>query len=285
MESEAQLPQSRWPRTTILPVSGWPLPDFRELYRYRELLGLLTLRHISVIYRQSVLGVSWAVIRPVITTIILTLVFGRFAGFDQSGSPHAYPLFVFSGLVIWNFFSSSLAGASESVVSQSNLLSKTYFPRLILPLSAVGVSSIDFFIQFAVLILIFPLFGTMPSPLIFLSPAFFVAAGVASLALSVWLTALNVRFRDVKHVVPFLTQTMFYVTPVIFPVSFVPVRWQWILNLNPMFSITQGFRWTMLGSDPPDWRMFFTSMIVSLIVLWAGLKFFRRTEATFADVI
>jgi len=272
-------------RTTIKPVSGWPLPDIWELWRYRDLLYLLTTRNIAVIYRQSILGVGWAVIRPLITTVIFSLIFGGFAGFASETETIAYPIFVFAALVIWNYFATSVSSASESVVAQANLVTKTYFPRLILPLAAIGVASVDFLIQFLLLLAMMFFFGISPTVAILALPLFFFAATVASLAIGIWLTALNVRFRDVKHVVPFFIQTLLYLTPVIYPVSFVPDKWRWALSLNPMFGIVQGFRWSLLGTEQPEWSMFFLSLISTLVMLIGGLIFFRRIESTFADII
>jgi lipopolysaccharide transport system permease protein len=272
-------------RTSITPPHGWSLPDFRELYRYRDLLWMLTTRNVAVIYRQSFFGIGWAVIRPVITALIFTVIFGRLAGFDSHIQSTSYPLFVLAGLVIWNFFATSLANTSESVVAQANVISKTYFPRLILPLSAIGVASIDFLIQLALLLTFMVLFASTPTIAILTLPLWFAATTVASLAIGIWLTALNVRFRDVKHAVPFFIQTMLYLTPVIYPVSFIPQRWQWLISLNPMFSIVQGFRWSLLGTEPPNWGLFLLSLLVTTSLLFGGLIFFRRVESTFADII
>ena len=285
MRTDSATPMPGTYRTTIVPPGGWSLPDFGELFRYRDLLYQLTVRNIAVIYRQSILGVGWAVVRPLITTVIFTLIFGRFAGFDDQMQTVAYPLFVFTALVIWNYFATSLTNASDSVVAQTDILTKIYFPRLILPLSAIGVATVDFAIQFILLVGMMFLYGVTPTIAIFALPFFFLAATVASLAIGIWLTALNVRFRDVKHVVPFLIQTLLYLTPVIYPVSFVPERWRWVLNLNPMFSIVQGFRWSLLGTEPPDWTLFAASSFGTLALLVGGLVFFRRTESTFADII
>tara|TARA_R110002073_G_scaffold139640_6_gene289955 strand:- start:24313 stop:25170 length:858 start_codon:yes stop_codon:yes gene_type:complete len=271
-------------RTTILPSSGWSLPDFHELIRYRDLLKILTARNISLIYRQSILGVGWAIVRPLITTIIFSLIFGHFAGFDQTQKV-AYPIFILTGLVLWNFFASSLANASESVVSQSHILTKIYFPRLILPLSALGVAVVDFLIQFAILVVLMVIYGVAVSTYAPVAILFLIAASLVSFSMSVWLTALNVRFRDIKHTVPFLIQTLLYLTPVIYPVEIVPQRWQWLLHLNPMFSVVQGFRWSLLGTEPPNWTWFSISMLLTTFLLLTGLVFFRRTESTFADIV
>ena len=272
-------------RTTILPVSGWSLPDLRELWRYRDLLVLLTSRNIAIIYRQSILGIGWAVFRPLITTVIFAVVFGRFAGFADESLAVPYPIFVYAALVIWNLFATSLSNASESVVAQGNLLTKTYFPRLLLPISAVGVATVDFAVQFLLLFGVMWYYSVAPTVFLLVVPLFFLATTITALSLGVWLTALNVRFRDVKHVVPFLIQTLFYLTPVIYPVSFVPEHLRWLLCLNPMFSIVEAFRWSMLATPPPDWILFAASSLVTCVVLVCGLIFFRRTESTFADII
>lgn len=272
-------------RTTILPVSGWSLPDLGELWRYRDLLFLLTSRNIAIIYRQSILGIGWAVFRPLVTTVIFTVVFGRFAGFADKSITVPYPLFVYAALVIWNLFAASLANTSESVVAQANLLTKTYFPRLLLPVSAVGVATIDFAVQFLLLFALMWYYDVAPMAFLVVTPLFFLATTIAALSLGVWSTALNVRFRDVKHVIPFFIQTLFFLTPVIYPSSFVPKHLRWLLCLNPMFSIVEAFRWSTLATPPPDWILFAVSFLITCIVLVGGLIFFRRTESTFADII
>lgn len=272
-------------RTTIKPPQGWAMPDFGELYRYRDLMYILTTRSIAVVYRQSILGVGWAFFRPLFTAMIFTIIFGRFAGFDERTSSVAYPVFVFAGLVIWSYFATSLTSTAESVVSQSNLFTKIYFPRLILPMSAMGVATVDFAIQFLVLLIAMFYYGVSPTVAILTLPVWVAAAALTSLAIGVWLTALNVRFRDVKHIVPFFVQSLLYLTPVIYPASIVPERWQWVVNLNPMFSIVQGFRWSLLGTEPPQWGLFGMSLAITAALLVSSLVYFRRVESTFADVV
>jgi lipopolysaccharide transport system permease protein len=246
---------------------------------------MLTARNVAVIYRQSFLGIGWALIRPVITALIFTIIFGRIAGFESQVQSTRYPLFVLTGLVIWNFFASSLASASESVVAQANVISKTYFPRLILPLSAIGVASVDFLVQLMLLLVFMVLSVSKPTIAILTLPLWFAAAAAVALASGLWLTALNVRFRDVKHAVPFLIQTMLYLTPVIYPASLIPPSWQWISGLNPMFCIVQGFRWSLLGTEAPNLPSLLLSLLITISLLLCGLVFFRRVESTFADIV
>ncbi|TWU01344.1 ABC transporter permease [Neorhodopirellula pilleata] len=280
----SQIEQFKLPHTRISPVSGWSLPDLGEVFRYRDLFFVLTQRQISLIYRQSVLGVGWAILRPVVTTFVFWLIFGKFAGLENSQDT-SYPVFLLAGLVLWNLFASSLSGASDSVVAQSHILTKVYFPRLILPLSAATVPVVDFVIQFAVLVCMMVIYGFPLNVTQLCFPLFLGGVMLTSLAGGIWLTALHVRFRDVKQIVPFFLQMLLYLTPVIYSTSLVPEQWQWLLRLNPMFGMIEGFRWSLLGTPPPEWISLASSLGLTTLLLITGLVFFRRTEASFADIV
>lgn len=256
---------------------------WRDLWRYRELLGFLALRDVRVRYKQAVLGIAWALIQPAITTIIFTVVFGRLARMPDGGVP--YPLLVMSGLIAWQLFSSALSGSSGSLVSNSNLISKVYFPRLIVPLSALGVSVIDFTVVLGLFTLLSLWFGHLPSWHWIFLPVFMFLALAAAFGAGLWLTALTVKYRDFRFITPFLLQIGIFVSPVGYRTDFFP-EWQHLLALNPLTGIINGFRWCLLGGEPAlSWSALGTgtAMIVALVA--SGLWFFRRTEKKFADII
>ncbi|MFH5805576.1 ABC transporter permease [Alienimonas sp. DA493] len=260
------------------------MPDFRELWQYRDLLSLLTLRSIAVQYRQSVLGVAWAVVRPVVNVLIFTLIFGKAAGFAE-GLDVPYPVFAFLGLVPWNFFASALAGTVQSVVGGQAMLTKVYFPRIVLPLSSMGVASVDLLVQAVLVVGLMVWYQILPSAAVFTLPAFLLLTAAAALAGGLWLTALNVKYRDIEHAVPFFVQAGMYLSPVIYPPSFIPEEWLALYYLNPMAGAIEGVRWSVLGTDPPQWGYVGVSVVATLVLLAGGLIYFTRTERTFADVV
>lgn len=256
---------------------------WRDLWRYRELLGFLAWRDIKVRYKQAVLGVAWALIQPIVTTVIFTVVFGRLAGMPDGGIP--YPLLVLSGLMAWQLFSTALSGSSASLVSNANLISKVYFPRLLVPVSAIAVALIDFLIVFLLFVGVAAWFGHFPSWHWLLLPAYTLLALLAALGAGLWLTALTVKFRDFKFIVPFLIQIGIFVSPVGFRSDFFP-SWQPILSLNPLTSIIGGFRWCLLGGNQAiDAAGLVSGIVIILILNLTGLWYFRRTERSFADII
>jgi lipopolysaccharide transport system permease protein len=275
----------------IEPPSGWPSLNLAEVWQYRDLLLLLIWRDISANYRQSVIGYGWALFRSISQTAVGSLVFSVIAGLESKpGIP--YPLLIFVGLLPWMYFSTSLIGASGSVVSSSGLLTKVYFPRLILPLSSLGSGLVDFGIQFVLLLVVLPFFVGIPGWTILLVPVFLAACMLAALSVSLWLTALNVKYRDIGHMVSFLVQIWMWLTPVYYlseKLSSHLGNWGWLFGLNPMTGVVEGFRWAMLGSadgiDPPDWSMMAVSFTVVALLLVSGLYYFRRVERTWADVI
>lgn len=268
--------------TIIEPPSGWRTLAWRELWDYRELIWVLSTRDLKVRYKQTVLGASWAILRPVLTMIVFTIIFGKFARMPSDGYP--YPIFVYAGLLPWTFFSSALGGAAQSVVGSQALLTKVYFPRLIIPLSSIGSSLADFFVSGLVLLVLmgwydvgvsFHLLAVIPLVLV----SVFIAMGFGTL-----LAALTVTYRDFTHITPFLLQLWMYLTPVVFPVSAVPPGWRWLLYLNPMTGVVDGFRSAFLVK-PFDVPALTFSLLISLVVFVFGIAYFEKTERSFADII
>ena len=254
------------------------------MWRSRDLLLLLTRRELSGRYRQSLLGVGWAVIRPLISMVVFTLIFGKAGGFEDK-VPIAYPVFAFLGLVPWLFFATSLTGVTASVVTGQSMLTKVYFPRLVLPLSAIAIGAVEMCIQLTIVAGMMLAFGIAPTSAAVLLPAFVLMAAVTAFAVGIWLTALNVKYRDVGQAIPFLVQVWMYCSPVIYPASMIPERWQWLYYLNPMAGVIVGFRWAAAGMTPPHWGSVGISFAVTLVLLVGGLAYFRKTENTFADVV
>lgn len=256
---------------------------WRDLWRYRELLGFLAWRDIKVRYKQAVLGAGWALIQPIITTIVFTVIFGRLAGMPGGGVP--YPLLVLSGLLPWQLFSTALSGSSGSLVSNANLISKVYFPRLIVPLSALGVALIDFLVVLALFLGVSLWFGFTPTWHWLVLPVFVALALATALGAGLWLTALTVKYRDFRFIVPFLLQIGLFVSPVGFRTDYFP-SWQPLLALNPLTGVINGFRWCLLGGNQAlDTGTVLTALGVIAILLVSGLWFFRKTEKGFADII
>ncbi|HEY8645030.1 MAG TPA: ABC transporter permease [Gaiellaceae bacterium] len=269
--------------TEITPPKRGLTLNLGELWAYRELLVFMVWRDIKVRYKQTVLGAAWAVIQPVSTVIIFSVIFGRLAHLPSDGLP--YPVFAFAGLLPWLYFAQSLTLSSQSLVANKNLVTKVYFPRLIIPLAAVAVPVVDFLVASTVLIGMIFFYGLVPSwhavgILLFVLLAFLTAFGVG-----LWLSVLNVRYRDVPYVIPFLTQLWLYASPVVYPVSLVPRHWQWLLALNPMVGVIEGFRWALLGIGTPRPSVILTSGAVGLLLTLSGLVYFNRMERHFADVI
>ncbi len=256
---------------------------WRDLWRYRELLGFLAWRDVQVRYKQAVLGGAWALIQPIVTTVVFTVLFGHLAKMPDGGVP--YPLLVLSGLLPWQLFSAALSGSSGSLVSNSNLISKVYFPRLIIPLSALGVALIDFFIVLGLFLGVALWYGFWPTAHWLALPLFIVMALGCALGAGLWLTALTVKYRDFRFIVPFILQIGLFVSPVGFRTDFFP-NWQPLLALNPLTGIINGFRWCMLGGNQAlSAQSVVTGAVVIGLLLITGLWFFRKTERGFADVI
>jgi lipopolysaccharide transport system permease protein len=268
----------------LRPSKGWLSLNLRELWDYRELLYFLVWRDIKVRYKQTALGVAWAIIQPFFTMVIFSIFFGRLAKIPSDGVP--YPVFSFAALVPWTFFASGLQNAATSLVTNANLITKVYFPRLTIPIAAVLSGVVDFALAFGVLIGIMLFYGRVPTGNIIWLPYFLLLALVTSLGVSLWLAAINVQFRDVRYTVPFLVQFWFFATPITYPSSLLPEPWHTLYGLNPMVSVVEGFRWALLGTTaPPTPGLVLASSSAAIIALVTGAFYFRRMEKTFADVV
>jgi homopolymeric O-antigen transport system permease protein len=258
---------------------------WRDLWQYRELFQVLAWRDVSVRYKQTVIGAAWALIRPFLTMVVFTIVFGKLAQLPSDGSA-PYALMVFAGMLPWSFFATAVADASNSLIGNANLISKVYFPRLIVPIAAVMTAFVDFLISFAILAVLMVWYQFMPGWQILLLPVFAVIAFTASLGLGLWITALNVKYRDFRYVIPFIVQLGLYVSPVGFSSSIVPVEWRLVYSLNPMVGVIDGFRWCLLGGESQFyWPGFCLSLGVVALFLWLGIRQFRKMEKSFADLI
>jgi lipopolysaccharide transport system permease protein len=269
--------------SVITPSKGLLSLNLKEVWMYRELMSILAWRDVSIRYKQSIVGIGWAIIQPLMTMIIFTIVFGKFAKLPSDGLP--YPIFSYCALLPWNYFARSLGDSSDSLVSSSNLITKVYFPRLVLPLSRVFAGLVDFSIGFVILIGLMFWYGISPTAGLLLLPLFLLIAMIAALAGGLWLTALNVKYRDVKFVVPFVIQFLMYASPVAYSSSLVPERWQWVYGLNPMVGVIEGFRWALLGRAVPNLSLLVVPMVIILIILVSGLYYFKTMEKSFADIV
>ena len=256
-----------------------------ELLKFRELFFFMAWRDILVRYKQTIIGIAWSIIRPLLSMVVFTVIFGRVAKLPSEGAA-PYPIMVFSALLPWQYFANSMQNSSESLIRAQQMVSKIYFPRLILPTSAVLVSAVDFLISFVLLCVLMVVYRFMPSPYIVLLPVFFLTATLTALGIGFWFSAVGVRYRDFKHIMPFIVQFGMYVSPVGFSSSVIPAKWRLVYSLNPMVGVIDGFRWCIQGTEaslyPPA---FVISIISSLIVFYIGLWYFRKTEKTFADFI
>lgn len=268
--------------TVIEPPKGWHMLDWRELWAYRELLWVLTARDVKVRYKQTVLGAAWAIIRPVTAMVIFSVVFGQLAKMPSDGYP--YPVFVYAALLPWTFFSTAISTSAQSLVGSAHLVSKVYFPRLIIPLASAGSGLIDLLVSTGILLLMMLWYGVGWSWNLLAAPVLLAAVVFAALGVGTMLSALTVAYRDFIHITPFLVQIWMYVTPVIFPVSLVPPRWQWLLYLNPMTGLVEGFRAAFLGK-PLDLPGLGVSLGISIVLFIAGVAYFERVERRFADII
>ena len=267
----------------IEPSRGWVSLQLKELWAYRELLYFLVWRDVKVRYKQTALGVGWAIIQPVFTMIVFSVFFGRLGKIPSDGIP--YPIFSFAALVPWTFFAQGLGQASNSLVGSANLIKKVYFPRLAVPIASVTSGIIDFSIAFAMLLGMMLYYGILPTLNVIWLPCLLLLTLVTSLGVSLWLSALNVQFRDVRHVLPFLTQLWFFATPIAYPSSLLSEPWRTLYSLNPMVGVVEGFRWALLGTETAPGLMLIVSSLAALALLVGGAFYFRRLEKTFADVI
>jgi len=268
--------------TVIEPLQGWRMLDWRELWAYRELLWVLTARDVKVRYKQTVLGAAWAVLRPLTTMLIFSVVFGRLAKMPSDGIP--YPIFVYSALLPWTFFAAAITSSGQSLVGSSHLVSKVYFPRLIIPLSSIGAGLVDLMVSCAILLPMMSWYQVGLTWNLLAAPLLIAAVVFTALGIGTLLSALTVAYRDFTHITPFMVQIWMYVTPVIFPISLVPEQWRRLLYLNPMTGVVEGFRSVFLGRDF-DFVGLSISVGISLLFFVVGIAYFERVERRFADVI
>jgi lipopolysaccharide transport system permease protein len=271
------------PVVVVRPSSGWVPIRFKELWQYRELVYFLTWRDIKVRYKQTVLGMAWAIIQPLFTMIVFSIFFGRLAKIPSDGIP--YPLFSFAALVPWTFFANGLNSSANSLVASARLITKAYFPRLVMPIATIFAGLVDFALAFLVLIAMMLFYGVYPPIQILALPALLLLVCITALGTGLWLCALNVEFRDVRYVVPFITQFWLFATPVAYPSSLLREPWRTIYGLNPMAGVVEGFRWILLGTEAPPLGTITVSVVVAIAVLISGAFYFRRMEKTFVDVV
>ncbi len=271
------------PFIRIEPSSGWVSLKLHELWEYRELLYFLIWRDIKVRYKQTVLGAAWAIIQPFLTMVVFSLFFGKLAKVPSDGIP--YPIFSYAALVPWTFFAQGLSQASNSLVGSANMIKKIYFPRLAVPIATVLAGVVDFILAFGVLLLMMLYYGIVPTLNVLWLPLFFLLALITSLGVSLWLSTMNVQFRDVRYTVPFITQFWLFATPIAYPSSLLSEPWRTLYGLNPMAGVVEGFRWALLGTGTTSGPIIFVSSAVALILLVSGAYYFRRMEKTFADVV
>jgi len=270
-------------RVIIDPPRGWQALDVRELWRFRELLYFLAWRDVKVRYKQTALGVAWVVLQPFLTMVIFSIIFGRLMAVPTGGIP--YPIFTFVALLPWNFFAGSLTRSGNSLIADANLLSKVYFPRLILPVASVLSMLVDFAISFVILIGMMLFYRITPGPAVFTLPVFLLLAFLTALGFGLWLSALNVKYRDISYLIPFIVQMWFFLTPVAYPITIIPAQWRFLYSLNPMTGVVEGFRWALLGQPGLPGVFIILSAIIVVVVFIGGLFYFRRMENEFADVV
>lgn len=271
------------PIVRIRPSKSSVAVDLRDLWAYRELLYFLTWRDLKVRYKQTALGIAWAIIQPFFTMVIFTLFFGRLAGVPSDGVP--YPVFVYAGLLVWTFFANAVSGSGNSLVSNANLLTKVYFPRMIIPGAAVGAGLVDFAVAFVILVGMMIYYGVSPNWSVMLLPLLALLTTLLALGVGMWMSALNVKYRDIRYALPFLIQLWMFVSPLIYPASFVPQKYRWLLALNPLTGIIEGFRACLFGQKALDWTLLGISAATTLALLGYAAYTFRKMERNFADII
>jgi len=271
------------PELVIRPSRGWVSLNLADLWRYRELIFFLAWRDISVRYKQTILGAAWAIIQPFFTMIVFTIFFGQLGNIPSDGLP--YPVFAYCALLPWQLFAYSLGESGNSLVANQNLITKVYFPRVVIPLAATLGGLLDFVISFIVLLLMIMYYHIQPTSVVWTLPLFILLALITALGAGLWLSALNVEYRDVRYTIPFLTQFWLFITPIAYPSSMVPEQWRVLYGINPMVGVVEGFRWALLGNGNPPGPMMIISIIAALVLLVSGLFYFRRMERTFADKV
>jgi lipopolysaccharide transport system permease protein len=277
--------EDTWPRPAVViqPTRGLFNLDLASLWEFRELVYFFVWRDFKVRYKQTIIGAAWAVLQPVLTMVIFTLIFGYFAKLPSDGVP--YPVFAFTALLPWTYFAQAITRSGTSLVGDSNLIKKVYFPRLIIPLAAVVSPLLDLFVSFLVLLAMMIWYGISPTSGVVALPVFLVLALSSALGVSLWLAPLNAKYRDVGHTIPFLIQLWMYASPVVYSVKLVPEKWRLYYGLNPMVGVIEGFRWALLGTDRPAFHTITISAFAILVLLASGIVFFKRMERSFADTI
>ena len=271
------------PETIIRPTSRWAALRLDQLWEYRELLAFFVWRDLKVRYKQTFLGAAWAILQPLLTMVVFSIVFGRLAKVPSDGLP--YPIFAYAALLPWQLFARSVTESANSLVTHQQLITKVYFPRLLLPLAALLAGLVDFAIAFVVLLAMMVFYGIAPTGAVLMLPAFLLLAIAAGLGVGAWLSALNVRFRDVRYTIPFLIQLWLFATPIAYPTTLIPEKWRLLYGLNPMAGVVEGFRWALLGSEGAVGALWPTSTAAAMVLLISGLYYFRRMEREFADVV
>jgi lipopolysaccharide transport system permease protein len=271
------------PEVVIQPSKGLFRFDLAAVWHYRELLYFLVWRDFKIRYKQAAIGVGWVILQPVVTMVIFTVIFGNFARMPSDGLP--YPIFAYTALLPWTYFAQSLNRSCGSLLGDSNLISKVYFPRLIIPLASVITPVVEFLLSFLLLLAMMAWFGVAPTWGVLALPLFLLLTAMIALAVGLWLAPMNVRYRDVGYIVPFLIQIWMYASPVIYPVSLVPEKWRLLYSLNPMAGVIEGFRWALLGKESPDFMVMGISASFVVVLLFFGTVYFKNMEKTFADVM
>ncbi len=280
-QEQSLIEQENW-SIIIRPSKGWVSLNLRNLWEYRDLIFFLAWRDISVRYKQTVLGAAWAIIQPLFSMVIFSIFFGGLAQIASDGVP--YPVFSYAALLPWTFFANALSESSNSLVGNANLLSKVYFPRLAIPIASILGGVVDFAIAFIVLLVLMLIFGIVPTIAVVFLPLFLLLALVTALGVGLWLSALNVEYRDIRYAVPFLVQVLLFASPVVYSSTLLEEPWRTLYGINPMVGVIEGFRWALLGTTPPG-PMLFVSVITAFALLISGAMYFRRMEKTFADVV
>lgn len=280
VSSTHQLPEK--PLVVIKPSKSWVALNLRDLWHYRDLLYILTERDIKVRYKQTILGALWAIIQPLFTMIIFTIFFGRLAGMPSDGIP--YPIFAYAGLLPWTFFSNAVTNSGNSLVGNSNLITKVYFPRMIIPIASVGAGLVDFAIAFSLLVVLMFYYSVGLTINILMLPVLIILISVLAIGIGMWMSALNVKYRDIRYALPFAIQLGMFVTPIIYPTSIVPEKWQWLLALNPLTGIIEGFRAAFFGT-PFNWTGLLISAVLAFSILIYSAFYFKKMEKTFADIV
>ncbi len=270
------------PTIIIEPIRGWLSLKLRDLWQYRELLYFLTWRDVKVRYKQTVIGFLWAIIQPFLKMVVFSIIFGTLAKMDSEGFP--YPIFLYAGLLPWQFFASSVSRSGESIVASTNLITKVYFPRLIIPIASVGACLVDFAISFIILIILMLYYNVVPTLSTFMVLPLVLATIFTALGVGMLISALNVAYRDFAYIVPFFVQIWMFLTPVVYPIRIIPENWRWLILLNPMAGIVDAYRSAILGKSF-EWSNLGISMGIAVVIFLCGLMYFRKTERYFADIV